>query len=420
MKLLLICHGLAPGRGSEPGLAWNWAWSLSKDHQVWTLAHPEYREEVDAYLAAHPNPQLRIIWLHGTAWDPARGQRGFRWHYLRWLREAERAAADLHARTSFDLVHLISLGTVSVAPSFWKLGIPFVWGPLGGAQTCPPQLRALFGNERWREWVRVWRLRAFRYYPPFRAAVKHSAVVLATNRETLSYLEEAGTSNVHLLPDSGVPDEDLSEPPQRRDQRGSVRILWAGGFDKRKALPLAFEALAVGRGDVPLTLAVAGDGVERERWTAAARTLGVLDRVQFLGKLSPLQMREEFRQSDIFLFTSVRESFGSVVLEAMTSGLPVVSLDLHGIGACVPDSAALKVPATGSRAAVVDGIADALDRLARDPELRFAIGRAGWNFAATQRWHRRSAFMNGLYREATARRVGVFGENRVYSDGIGR
>ena len=399
MKILLACHAFAPGRGSEPGFGWNWAWSLSSDHEVWVLAHPEYRDEVDSYLAAHPNRQLHVVWLKATPWDPTKGMRGFHPHYFRWLRQAEHVGRTLHSENSFDLVHHISLGTISAPPTWWKLGIPFVWGPLGGAQNCPAQLRELFEGQQWREWVRLIRLRLLHHYPPFRSAVRNSAALLATNRETLQYLESAGGRNVPLFLDSGILDEALPEAPRLKEQPETVRILWASAFEKRKALPLALEALALSRGPVSMKLVVAG-GDETDHWIVKADSLGIGDRVELMGKLPPKQMHEEFRRADIFLFTSVRDSFGSVVLEAMSHGLPVVAVDLHGVGAFVPSDAAFKIP-VGSRLSVAQGLAAALDRLAGDPNLRHAMGSAGWRFASTQLWSKRAAQMNSLYGRVT-------------------
>jgi glycosyltransferase involved in cell wall biosynthesis len=399
MKLLLVCHALAPGRGSEPGFGWYWAWYLSSEHEVWVLAHPQYQSEVDAYLAVHPNPNLHVVWLKATEWNPTRGMSGFHQHYFRWLRQAEQLARSMHLKTPFDLVHHISLSTISAPPKFWQLGIPFVWGPLGGAQTCPPQLRELFGDERWREWLRLVRLGLLHYYPPFRAAVRNSAALLSTNRETLHFLESAGGRNVRLFLDSGVVDDALPQlaPPRRRSP--TVRVLWASAFERRKALPLALEAVALSRGTVPITLIVAG-GEERD-WMAKAAALGIASKVEFVGKLPPEQMLEEFRRADVFLFTSVRDSFGSVVLEAMGHGLPLVALDLHGVGAFVPNGAGIKVP-VGSRAAVVRELSAALGRLAGDPDLRQQMGGEARKFAITQLWSRRAAQMNSLYRQVTS------------------
>jgi len=402
MKVLQVCHAICPGRGSELGFSWNWATRLSREHDIWVLAHPEFRSEVEAHFAANPNPRLHFVWLKATAWNPRRGQRGVQWHYLRWLRQAQRVGRALHAEVGFDLIHHLSLSTISAPPAWWKLGVPFVWGPLGGAQVCPPALVELFGTHRWKEWLRPVRLALLRLYPPFRHAVTRSAVILATNLETREFLVAAGSRDVPLLWDSGVEDEGLPPRPVPRLQPTTVRILWASRFQRRKALPLALEALTL-LGAAPVTLVVAGGGSEARRWHLLVQKMGLQDRVQFLGDLDPVRMQEEFRRADIFLFTSIRDSFGTVVLEAMTHGLPVVALDIHGVAARVPDGAAIKVPAQ-SRAATAAALADALHRLVADPELRYQLGVAAWDYAATQMWSRRASEMSDLYRRVHSER----------------
>ncbi len=397
MKVLLVSHAFSPDRGSEPGLGWNWAWYLSRDHEIWALVHPEFRADVDAWLAARPpNPNLHIVWLKATSWDPTKGQAGVQWHYLRWLRQAEQVGRSLHTAIHFDLVHHVSLNTISAPVGWWKLGIPFVWGPVGGAQRCPGDLLGLFEGGQWREWMRSLRLFALKRYPPFRATVARSAAVLASNRETIQFLESAGAANVPLFWDSGVVDDALPERPVDRPQPKIVRVLWASRFLRRKALPLALEAIALGGAEVPLKLVIAGGGAEADRWRTLASSLKLGERVEFLGELSSSRMRDEFRKADVFLFTSVRDSCASVVLEAMTYGLPVVTLNIHGVGAYMPDAAGIKVTAA-SRPATARALAAALDTLAADPALRNRMGSAGWQYSSTQLWSKRAEQMSHLY-----------------------
>src|SRR5204863_8820221 len=107
------------------------------------------------------------------------------------------------------------------------------------------------------------------------------------------------------------------------------------------------------------------------------------------------------QRADIFLFTSVRDSFGTVVLEAMTYGVPVVALDLHGVAARMPADAGIKVP-VASRQETVRRLAAGLERLADNPGLRYEMGVAGWRYARTQLWSARAAEMNLLYRRVAA------------------
>jgi len=77
MKVVLVGHGCSPRRGSEPSFTWNWAWHLSKYHQVWVLAHPHDRAAVEEFLMEHPNPNLSFVWVKPPArldpWEVGRG-----------------------------------------------------------------------------------------------------------------------------------------------------------------------------------------------------------------------------------------------------------------------------------------------------------------------------------------------------------
>jgi hypothetical protein len=188
MKVLLVSHAFSPGRGSEPGLGWNWAWYLSREHEIWALAHPEFRADVESWLIRRPNPNLHIVWLKATDWDPTKGQAGVAWHYLRWLKKAEEVGRTLHAEHNFDLVHHVSLNTISapVAGGSWA---SCSWGPVGGAQAfrrsssgCRRGALARVG--------RALRLRAAAL-SAFRAPGEDAAV-LASNHETVRFLQSAG------------------------------------------------------------------------------------------------------------------------------------------------------------------------------------------------------------------------------------
>jgi glycosyltransferase involved in cell wall biosynthesis len=76
-------------------------------------------------------------------------------------------------------------------------------------------------------------------------------------------------------------------------------------------------------------LAIAGQGAEREHLNDLARTLGVFDRVHFVGELPPERIGTFLQALDIFVFPSLAETFGLAVVEAAQAGVPVVANDLE-------------------------------------------------------------------------------------------
>lgn len=109
----------------------------------------------------------------------------------------------------------------------------------------------------------------------------------------------------------------------------TMTLLWAGRLESMKA-PLLMLQIMQQVADLPVRLLVAGDGPLRPMCEAKAKEFGIEHKVQFLGRVNWHQMKELYRSVDAFLFTSLRDSFGSVNLEAMSQALPLIAFDHQG------------------------------------------------------------------------------------------
>ena len=127
---------------------------------------------------------------------------------------------------------------------------------------------------------------------------------------------------------------------------------------------------AAARLSLPFRLVIVGEGPERDAILAEAARRGIADRVLLPGFVDrPWRYVGLF---DIFALSSLSEQFPISVVEAMAAGLPVVSPDVGDVAAMVSEP---------NRAFIVgvrneDALAAALDKLARDPDLRASIGAA--------------------------------------------
>jgi glycosyltransferase involved in cell wall biosynthesis len=404
MKILIVGHACGPGLGSEPGGTWNWAWNLSRTHQVWVIAHPEYKARVDQFLESEPNDNLNFIWVTVDSrfdhWTPGLNQeKGIRFHYWLWMKKAYEQAAILHKAVQLDIVHHISWGTIAISPPFWKLPIRSVWGPVGGGQCFPPPLVSLLHHKRIKEALRTFYVHLLPFSPRLRKSLASAGIVLATNFETKSLLRRAGASSVELFLDCGV--NQRTTVPTIRPTRERVTLLWAGRLEPPKGLVVAIRALAECN-DRQTCLLVAGCGSDRTRMEDLTRSLGLTDRIEFLGRVPHEDMPALFDRCDAFLFTSLRDSFGSVVLEAMAHGLPIVTLNHQGMRAFVPEDAAIKVPVRTPEAVIRD-FALGIEALVSNPGSMRKMSQAACAFANEQTWTRRVEKMNGIYADLMSR-----------------
>jgi glycosyltransferase involved in cell wall biosynthesis len=149
----------------------------------------------------------------------------------------------------------------------------------------------------------------------------------------------------------------------------------------------ALAIVAAARPDVRILLV--GDGPSRP---ALEQRLGSL--AHWAGYRQGEDLADHYAAGDIFAFTSLTETFGNVILEAMASGLPVVALRAGGVGETVQ---------SGSTGALVepseppDRFASALLRLIEQPEERRRMAQAARDYAVRQNWDAIMAALRDRY-----------------------
>jgi glycosyltransferase involved in cell wall biosynthesis len=164
----------------------------------------------------------------------------------------------------------------------------------------------------------------------------------------------------------------LSARPAGPDER--LHVLFAGALTPVKGVDVLLRALAeaVARG-AKSRLLVAGDGPERSRLAALAAVEGVADRVQFLGHLEHVALRELMRSAIVLVLPSRSEGLPLVVLEAMASGTAVIGSRVGGIEEIVRDGWNGVLVAPNDPHA----LAEALIALVKDPSVATTMGRRG-------------------------------------------
>lgn len=193
--------------------------------------------------------------------------------------------------------------------------------------------------------------------------------------------------------------------PERRIERafpGAVNVLYAGRLTTEKGADLLADAFVAARARDPrLHLVLAGGGPEEGRLRSR---LGV--NATFLGWLEGDALAEAYASADLFCFPSRTDTFGQVILEAQASGLPVVAVAEGGPRQLVENGV------TGLlRPPRADAIADALVRLAANPERRRRLADAARREVAARTWERSMERLAAGYRRAldppVAEAVGV-------------
>jgi len=263
------------------------------------------------------------------------------------------------------------------------VGAPVVIGPMNGGMNYPPGLGFHIG---WIEVLVIGLGRASasalnRLLPGKRRA----ALLLVANERTRMALPKGVNPNVAVMVENGV-DLALWTPATTKPFEDVVgapaRFVFLGRLVFMKCVDLLLEAFAQARAHAPMHLEIIGDGEERARLESLAASLGLARdggsaaSVDFAGWLSQAGCADRLRGSDCLVLPSIYECGGAVVLEAMSVGKPVIATDWGGPADYLDPECGILVPPT-SRQAFVEGLRDAMVRMATSPRDRKRLGANG-------------------------------------------
>jgi glycosyltransferase involved in cell wall biosynthesis len=409
MKILLSAYACEPGRGSEPGVGWNMAVEIAKHHQVWAFTSNTHREAIEAELAVRPIPNLQFVyfdpfgWVYDWSVEGKRAHWDIHLHYYLWQIQAYFVAKALHREIGFDLAHHVTYVKYS-SPSFLSfLPVPFVWGPVGGAESAPhPFWKDFSFRGKVYENLRNLARRLGECDPFVHLTAQRSAFALVTTEDTAKAVRRLGAKDVKIMIESGLSQEEIDLLAQLPMPEASpVRFVSMGRLLHWKGFHLGLQAFALA--NLPdAEYWILGEGPERERLEILAAELGIAHQVKFWGRLTRSEGLARLGECHALVHPSLHDSGGWVCLEAMAAGRPVVCLDLGGPGVQVTPETGIKVPARDPEQAV-RGLADAMCCLAGEPELRRSMGKNGRTLVReAYSWQVKAQNLSKLYQSVLA------------------
>ncbi len=204
---------------------------------------------------------------------------------------------------------------------------------------------------------------------PFLRVIWHQADSVIANSNGLRDLALAFDSSIEIpIIPNGVDGSHYTNEPR---EWTPVKIFSVGRIVHQKGLDLGLRALAQ-LTELDWHWNIAGDGPQLDALKSLAAELGLSGRVTFLGWQSRAELTQWYHRSNLFLFPSRHEGMPNAVLEAMSSGLPIVATRIAGSEELVLDGeTGLLVNAED-----VDSLRDALSRLIVEEKMRKSMGHA--------------------------------------------
>lgn len=330
MRVLLSAYACEPNRGSEPGVGWNWALEIAKrGHKVVVLTRLNNKELIESVILTDLNIQFiyydlpaKLIWLKKVF--------GVHVYYFLWQIGIYFNVKKKLYLLQPDIIHHITFVAIRKYSFLGFLGVPFYYGPLGGGESCPAALlRGLPLRYRLKEKLRN-SLNAFvKWNPISRIIFNRSRKIFTTTNESASHLPYSLKNKVHSSPAIGITNQNVIL--NKTSLNGNLKVLYVGQFIYWKGIQIALDALSqLKMENNDFTLTLIGKGEFEPFLRKKIKRLGLSENIIWINWLPQEQLKELYQNNDLFLFSSLHDSGGMVVLEAMINGLPVFSFNLGG------------------------------------------------------------------------------------------
>lgn len=439
MRILISSYSFGAGHGSEAGVGWNVASGLAlRGHEVWALSTSEFHADNLPAMEALNLPSFHLLeWDCGVVDFPKASS------YRAWQKGVMPQLRHLCERECFDLVHHLTFNQYRFIHEVFATGLPFVLGPLGGAEAIHPALlRELPFQAAVKELFRYSKLDAY----PLAARVRsHGAagLILASGPQTKRRLESVGLRDVRLEPIialredeivSGLPaaldssiagssagfsiedvsfssviaSSDSSDSSASSDSENPVSpadatgagdyFIYAGGLRPEKAPYLMLRALAeLWRQGccVPLKMAAVPEseyGAVRARMHTLGLPEGAVELLPFMprGELMGLM-----RGARAFLCFNVRDSGCMALLEAVAQGIPSICFD-NEEQFWLPEDFAYKIPVCA--ATLLSDMAGAMRKCVESPlpDAAWHERRVAW-LRGSMTWDARLDHLEAFY-----------------------
>lgn len=397
--------------GSEHAVGWNLVSRLVRDHPILLITQDnQYKEAVEAGVKSLQLEGFHIevfFVRHGATTDGRKNNLRL-WYYITYAAYQRRVL--LLAKTLMKTYRIVATHHLTIVgfrePGFlWSLGVPFIWGPVGGLVYAP---RILLSNlslkmqifqsiRNFITWIQ------FSFSPRVRLAYRTASLTgrfIAATPDIGQRFQQRFGGKFVWIPETGSHIEETILVPSTAlhvivDR--PLELLWLGGLLDIKPLGILLDAIAkIPNHQRCINLSVVGDGDARPRFEAQAKALGV--NAEFGGWVSHAESKKRYNAADVFVLLSVKDLTTNVVFESLGAGVPVICLNHHGYSSIVDRSCGLKIPLLPYDE-LRDYLASELLRLIENPELLFQLRHGALDRAASFTWDGNSKKISAIYHD---------------------
>lgn len=404
--ILATTYAVHPTKGSEDAMGWNYILQIARFNYVICITRENNQEAIEKHIKLFPNPifdKIQFVYFDTPYWTRfwKKGSRGAMLYY--WMWQYAIPGFVTKKGLEFDIAHNVTFPNDWTPSYLWKLGKPFVWGPIGHHPLIPPQYLKTYNTKYWIKDRLTWLVKnAFwKCSPGLKKTALKADFIYAMNSSVADKVK-LRKGKFFIKPSVATQDFGYNENLSVEN----FHIISAGRLVPLKGFDLTILAFARFVKSIPqesskdLKLTIVGSGPEEAFLLNLIKQEGVLDKVEIVKWMERSELMQVMKEASIFLFPS-HEGAGMVVAEALSFGLPVVCLNNCGPGEFINPNCGIAINEQGYAETIQD-LADALLSLYIDPKKHQNMRRAArLQFENIFHWDKRGHWLNDIYQQIT-------------------
>lgn len=411
MKILYDCFSCSPYYGSDEGIGWMWPYMMRRYHEVWALVRKDRRPDIEKFCNEHGIDDIHFVYCDIPDWmnfyykRKAKNKNGtldFLAYQFLWQFPAYKKAKKLNKEIHFDIIHHVSTNDFRLIGFMHKLKVPYIIGPIGGAQETPAALTYYVRNHQRSEKLRKYLNKLMICFPGYKKALNAASKVYFSNPETMNYLIPyiKDKDKCELMTEIGYDCGNENNVLSREvDKTNETIFMWAGRMEYRKGVELLVDVLKKLPLDKKWQVVLCGDGSDKEHIQQLCNREVFAERVKFMGKLPYAQVQKLYQQATAFVFPSLRETTGTVIIEAMAHGVPVICLKQGGGALIVNENVGFPISVDNMKSCI-DMFAEVMIQCIDNPKIAEQLGlRARKRVISLYSWPDKIFAMECVYRD---------------------
>ena len=348
-KILLSAYACEPNKGSEPEVGWKWATTLAGlGNETYVITRSNNKKNIEEHLTINKISNLKFIYFDFPEWFlkifKRKSNPNSYLYFLLWQIGIFFIVRPYIKKIKFDYIHHVTFVSFRF-PSFLCLyKIPFIFGPIAGGDTIPKKLRKNFTfYEKIKEILRDISNYYIKISPLMNLTFFKSSIIYANSEETKKSIPSVYHHKTKLMLAIGM-DNFTNNNINLNENKKIFNICYAGNLLNLKGLSImlgTFNQLKKENNNIFLN--IAGSGPNETMFKKKADDYKINQSISWLGKIKRCELFELFKKSDLLIFPSLRDSGGLVVLEAMSHGLTVATLNIGGPGQIVNNDCGINI-----------------------------------------------------------------------------